>query len=134
LAAFATYAGPLGKFLTVHTHNAQLGRIVGMAGRIAGEISDTLATLPAGASTADIKAKLLASGVAEIKGEMDGSVAAIGMSNPQLLTMITREMAKLPPKASASVLGEAVTAAVTVAADPAPAVAPAPSTSKETAP
>jgi hypothetical protein len=134
LAAFATYAGPLGVYLAQRTHNEQLGRVVAACGRIAAEISENLAALPAGANTDSIRKALIQGGVSELNSEFAGSIKAVGGTDPKLTTMITREMLKLPTKVTASVLGQAVTAAVTVdastdaapvAADPPPAEAPA---------
>ena len=120
LSAFATYAGPLGKFLVEKTHNEQLGRIVSAAGRIAAQIADVLAHVPAGQNAVEIKAELLAGGVAKLRGEFADSAAAVGATDPKLLGIITGELAKLPPKVSAMVGGDLTSATVAVSATPVP--------------
>lgn len=98
LAAYSAYAGPIAKFVVAKTHNEHLGRIASAMGRYAAVASDELATLPAGVSLADAKAKIVADMVAQSKVEFAQSIAAIGATDPNLASIAAGELAKIPTK------------------------------------
>jgi crotonobetainyl-CoA:carnitine CoA-transferase CaiB-like acyl-CoA transferase len=127
LAVFATYAGPLGAYLAERTHNERWNAIAVAAGRIAADISQQLAAVPAGQSVALTKAMLISNAVTELKavyGGPAGKIALTGATDPQLVALVSREVAKLPPKVLATV--DAAVGVPAAPADAPPIVADAP--------
>lgn len=111
LAVFGTYAGPLGTFLAEKTHNERLGRIVGAAGRLAGDTADALSKLPAGSNLDAVKAQMFGSAVAQIKTEFARSVKGVGGDDTKLLNIVQGEFNKLPPRVAGLAAGVVVPAA-----------------------
>ena len=95
LAMFSTYAGPLGNYLAVRTHNARLVRITNAAGRIAAGIAETLAAQPPGISAKKLREQLINSGVDQIKKEFAESVAATGGTDAKVQKILSDEVSKL---------------------------------------
>jgi hypothetical protein len=113
LAAFATYAGPLGNYLAVKTHNERLGRITAAAGRYAAQASQVLASLPPNASMAAAKAAVLADATNRLRTTFAESAAAIGATDLDLVGIIQGEFDKLPPRI-AGVVGNTIVPAAAI--------------------
>jgi hypothetical protein len=113
LAAFATYAGPLGKYLAVKTHNERLERITAAAGRYAAQASQVLASLPPNSSMAGAKTAVLADATNRLRVTFAESAAAIGASDLDLVGIIQGEFDKLPPRI-AGVVGNSIVPAAAV--------------------
>lgn len=84
-------------------HNEALARIVGMASRQAATIGRTLASMPPGASAADVERTLVANAVVALNTEMAGSTTLVGAGQTALTGIIQGELDKLTVPAVAMV-------------------------------
>jgi hypothetical protein len=115
LSALASWVLTLAAvYLRERTTNARLSRLCGALGRIAGTVHDTLATLPATANAANVKARLIEAGVNTAKSNVAGTIAALGASDATLDGMLRGEVGKLSAIAATP---PAVAAIVTKAPD-----------------
>ena len=76
-------------------HDSALARVIGFAGRVAGEASVALRNAPAGTDPGIVTESAIAAGVKEAKREFGPSLSIIGGDDEKLLAMIRRELGKL---------------------------------------
>lgn len=93
----------------VANHNAQLARIVGMAGRQAATVARTLTELRPGVDAKAVEKTLVANSVRLIMTEMESSVAKVGGTPDVVTGIVQSELDKVvvPATASASAVVKA---------------------------
>ena len=120
----AGYAAPALAAALEARKATRLARVVAAGGRLAAQIAVELRDVPAGATVADLKARLVADAVQRLKSPelMGASVAALKGSDAGLANIVAGELAKLELVAPAAVPETSAPAAFV--AQPAPASPP----------
>lgn len=109
----AKVATDVASYLT-QRHDSGLARIAGFAGREAATISNTIATLPAGADARTVEANLVASATASILTEMGNSASTVGADSAKISGIVTGELNKIRAPIAVAAAGPAPIAAVIV--------------------
>lgn len=88
--------GRLSIWLREKTKNERLARVVDFAGRIAGDIHDTVQDLPPGSDLATVKAEAIGVGIKDLRSRAEGTIANLGGASDATLTGIIKgELGKL---------------------------------------
>jgi hypothetical protein len=82
-------------YLSAKTKNEFISRVVGAAGRVAGDISDKLAALPPGSNYQQIRDTAVQIGVADVKARVGDAVKKTGVDDASLAGVISGELGKL---------------------------------------
>lgn len=112
----------LASWLREKAKNERMARIADIAGRIAGEIHDKIATLPPGSNLAEIKQEAIKIGVDDLKTRAKETIVALGGASEETLTGIVRgEVGKLAAASPSPIIVPVpadITTAGTIPADP----------------
>jgi hypothetical protein len=100
--AFAIVALPLfAKVLTDYSaaadqaHSNALGRIEGMAARLAADIARKLQELPPGVDAKSLETKMITAATTDIVAEMSASITRAGADPSKVTAIVTSELNKL---------------------------------------